>query len=183
MPSALAHNNVPAHRFLTTFKSAFTTRSDGSTWPNWERTWIHADQYFRALLRPGRRKSITGLASRVGAQQERLERFVRESAWESSAVHDQLRATAPDSIQGPDAVIIHKRLHLLDELLFAPPLCYLDVSPAGQRLAHHEEVVCSTPFVGVNRATAPFPGWVFIKMCVRKFEPPYYYVLETPIGI
>lgn len=102
----LAHNNVSARRFLTTFKSALTTRLDGSTWPNWERTWIHADQYFRALLRPGRRKFITGLASRVGARQERLERFVRESAWESSTVHDQLRTTVPGSIQGPDAAII-----------------------------------------------------------------------------
>jgi len=106
MPSVLAHNNVPARRFLTTFKSAFTTRSDGSTWPNWERTWIHADQYFRALLRPGKRKSITGLASRVGADQERLERFVRESAWEPAAVQDQLRATVPDAVNGPDAAII-----------------------------------------------------------------------------
>jgi hypothetical protein len=46
-------------------------------------------------------------------------------------------------------VIIHERLHLLDELLFASPLCYLDVSPAGQRLAHHKEIARAIPFVGV----------------------------------
>ncbi len=106
MSSILAHNNVAARQFLTPFKSAFTTRLDGSTRPNWERTWIHAYQYFRALLRPGKRKSITGLASRVGADQERLERFVRESAWEPAAVQDQLRATVPDGIDGPDAGIV-----------------------------------------------------------------------------
>ncbi|MHC3437440.1 transposase [Natrialbaceae archaeon A-gly3] len=88
-------------------------RSDRFTWPNWERTWVHANQYFRALLRPGRRKSIIGLASRVGAQQERLERFIRESAWESSAVHDQLRTSVPDSIQGPDVAIIVDGMSLL----------------------------------------------------------------------
>ena len=106
MPSVVPHNNVAVRQFLTPFKSAFTIRLDGSTWPNWERTWIHADQYFRALLRPGKRKSITGLASRVGADQERLERFVRESAWEPAGVHDQLQATVPDAMNGPDAAII-----------------------------------------------------------------------------
>ena len=73
---------------------------------NGAQTWKHADQYFRALLRPGRRKSITGLAKRVNADHARLERFVREGAWEYAEVQHHLRATAPDVVQGPDAAVI-----------------------------------------------------------------------------
>lgn len=106
MRNVLAHNQVSARRFIERFKTAFTTRSDGSTWPKWNRTWKHADQYFRALIRPGRRKSITGLAKRMNADQERLERFVRESPWEHTEVKRHLRATAPDIVQGSDAAVI-----------------------------------------------------------------------------
>ena len=67
----------------------------------------------------------------------------------------------------PDAVrirvvIIHERLHLSDELLLTPSLGYLDVSPANQRLAHHEEVARAVAFVGVaipsDRSRTPRSG-------------------------
>lgn len=97
---------MAGHRFLGRFKSAFTKRPDGSSWPKWERTWMHAGQYFRALLRPGRRKSITGLSCRVNADSERLERFVRESPWEHDEVENHLRAAVPEGVEGPEAAII-----------------------------------------------------------------------------
>lgn len=76
MQNVLARKRAPTRRFIHQFQTTFRTRSDGSTWPKWERTLTHAEQYFRALLRPGRRKSIAGLATRVDAEQERLERLV-----------------------------------------------------------------------------------------------------------
>jgi len=97
MHSQLAHNQVAARQFIDQFEAAFTTRPDGSTWPKWERTWRHADQYFRALLRPGSGKSIAGLATRTNAGQERLERFVRESPWEHTEVERHLHASVPDA--------------------------------------------------------------------------------------
>lgn len=95
-----------ARQFIEQFEAAFTTRPDGSTWPKWERTWRHADQYFRALIRPGSGKSIAGLATRMNANQERLERFVRESPWKHTEVERHLRASVPDAGQGPDAALI-----------------------------------------------------------------------------
>lgn len=81
MRSIRAHNQLAARRFIQQFKAAFTTRSDGSTWPKFDRTWRHADQ-------------------------ERLERFVRESPWEHEQVEEHLRTTAPEKVQGPDAALI-----------------------------------------------------------------------------
>lgn len=100
------HNPLAGRRFLERFKDAFTTRSNGSTWPKWERTWKHAGQYFRALLRPGRRKSITGLSCRVNADSERLERFVRESPWEHDQVENHLRASVPEGVDGLEAALV-----------------------------------------------------------------------------
>jgi hypothetical protein len=101
MLSLLAHNQLEAHRFLQGYESAFTSRSDGSTWPKWERTWSHARRYFRGLLHPGSRKSITGLAKRMNSDQEQLKRFVRESPWEHQRVQSHLRDNAPAAVQGP----------------------------------------------------------------------------------
>jgi len=106
MRSTLAHNQLAAKQFIERFETAFTTRSDGSTWPKFQRTWKHANQYFRALVRPGSGKSIAELATRVGADQERLERFVRESPWQPENVERHLQAAAPDRCQGPDAAVI-----------------------------------------------------------------------------
>lgn len=67
---------------------------------------MHADQYFRGLLRPGRHKTITGLATRMNAHQERLERFVRESPWVYAAVETHLRQAASEAFQGDAAALI-----------------------------------------------------------------------------
>ena len=107
MASVVArYNPLAGRRFLARFKDAFTRRPNGTSWPKRERTWKHAGQYFRALLRPGRRKSITGLACRVNAESERLERFVRESPWEHDEVEDHLRTAVPEGVEGPEAAII-----------------------------------------------------------------------------
>ena len=107
MASGVArYNPLAGQRFLDRFKDAFTKRPNGTSWPKWEQTWKHAGQYFRALLRPGRRKSITGLACRVNADSERLERFVRESPWEHEEVEDHLRTAVPEGVAGPEAALI-----------------------------------------------------------------------------
>jgi SRSO17 transposase len=106
MHEHLIHNQVNARRFLQDYQSAFTTRVDGSSWPKWERTWTNATQYFRGLLRPGRRKSITGLAKRMDTDQEQLERFVRESPWEHENVETHLREQAPAAVQASTAALI-----------------------------------------------------------------------------
>lgn len=106
MHEELAHNQLAQHRFLQNYQTTLTTRPDGRSWPNRERTWVHASQYVRGLIRPGKRKTITGIASRMSADQERLERFVRESPWEHDAVQRHLQQTVPDGFQGPDAVLI-----------------------------------------------------------------------------
>lgn len=102
----LAHNQTAARSFLRRVENAFTTRPDGTTWPKVDRTWRHADQYFRGLLRPGKRKSITGLAKRMDAKQERLERFVKESPWEADAVQEFLRNNVPEEVEDPTAAVV-----------------------------------------------------------------------------
>ena len=42
----------------------------------------------------------------VDIKQEKLERFVRESAWEYENVEDQLRMTAPEAAQGAASALI-----------------------------------------------------------------------------
>jgi len=106
MRSLLTGNQVEAQRFFRQFESSFTTRQDGSTWPKWQRTSQHASEYFRGLLRPERRKSITGLAKRMNTDQEQLERFVRESPYEYQQVPAHLRKQAPAAVQGSTAALI-----------------------------------------------------------------------------
>jgi len=92
-------------QFLTNYRSAFTTRPDGSSWPKFERTWHNAARYFRGLLRPGS-NTVTDIAEKMYADQERLERFVRESPWGHENVEDELRERVPEAIQGHDAALI-----------------------------------------------------------------------------
>jgi SRSO17 transposase len=42
----------------------------------------------------------------VDLKQEKLERFVRESAWEYENVEEQLRQTVPEAVQGAASVLI-----------------------------------------------------------------------------
>ena len=102
----LAHNYGDSAGFLREYKVCLATRADGSSWPNWETTWLRGTQYFRGLVRPGSNKSIAGIASMVDIKQEKLERFVRESAWEYENVEDQLRMTAPEAAQGAASALI-----------------------------------------------------------------------------
>ena len=106
MKAELAHSQVEAKRFLSQFQTAFTTRWDGSTWPNWERTWKNADRYVRGLFRPGTDNTVTDIAKKTHMDQERLERFVRESPWEHGAVEARLQEIVPEAVQGDDAAII-----------------------------------------------------------------------------
>jgi SRSO17 transposase len=106
MRAELAHNQVEAKRFLTRFRAAFTTRSDGSSWPKYERTWRNADRYIRGLFRPGTDNTVTDIANRTYMDQERLERFVRESPWEYASVEAHLQEAVPEAIQGDDVAII-----------------------------------------------------------------------------
>jgi SRSO17 transposase len=101
-----AHNQVESLQFLTDYQSSFATRSDGSSWPNWQKTWLHATRYFRGLIRPGTNKSVAGIASMVDIKQEKLERFVRESVWEYENVEENLRTTAPEAAQGAASALI-----------------------------------------------------------------------------
>jgi SRSO17 transposase len=101
-----AHNQTESLQFLTDYQSVFTTRSDGSSWPNWQTTWLHAKQYFRGLVRTGSNKSVAGIASMVNIKQEKLERFVRESAWEYENVEEDLRTNAPEAAQGAASALI-----------------------------------------------------------------------------
>ena len=100
------HSLVDGSQFLMDYKQAFITRSDGSTWPKWQRTWIHAMRYFRGLLRPGSRKSLTSLAARVDDSQEQLERFIRDSPWEPDQVTSYLRDRTPAAVQDGTAALV-----------------------------------------------------------------------------
>lgn len=102
----LAHNHGDLAGFLRKYQECFATRADGSSWPNWETTWLRGTQYFRGLIRPGSNKSIAGIASMVDIKQEKLERFVRESAWEYENVEEHLRRTAPEAAQGAASALI-----------------------------------------------------------------------------
>jgi len=99
-------NQIEVRQFLSKYQSAFTRRADGSRWPKWKRTWRHATEYFQGLLRPGKSKSVADIADQTGADQEQLERFVRESPWEHQNVESHLREEVPDEVQGPDAALI-----------------------------------------------------------------------------
>jgi SRSO17 transposase len=103
---SLAHPLVEGSQFFKDYQAAFTGRSDGSTWPNWERTWLHASRYFRGLLRPGSRKSITNIAAKTDDQQEQLERFIRDSPWEDDEVISHLRSRTPAAVQTGTAALI-----------------------------------------------------------------------------
>jgi len=77
--SETSRSQAEGLQFLTNYRSAFTTRPDGSSWPKFERTWHNAARYFRGLLRPGNPNTVTDIAKKMNTDQERLERFVRES--------------------------------------------------------------------------------------------------------
>ncbi|SIS16161.1 IS701 family transposase [Natronorubrum thiooxidans] len=106
MTNNVTRSQAEGLQFLSGYRSAFTTRVDGSTWPKNERTWLNAGRYFRGLLRPGNPNTITDIAKKMHTDQERLERFVRESPWEHERVEAELRERVPEAIQGHEAALI-----------------------------------------------------------------------------
>lgn len=106
MTNKATRSQAEGLQFLSGYRSAFTTRADGSTWPKNERTWLNAGRYFRGLLRPGSPNTITDIAKKMHTDQERLERFVRESPWEHEHVEAELRERVPEAIQGQEAALI-----------------------------------------------------------------------------
>ena len=106
MTNNVTRSQAEGLQFLSDYRSAFTTRADGSTWPKNERTWLNAGRYFRGLLRPGSTNTITDIAETMHTDQERLERFVRESPWEHESVTAELRERVPEAIQGQEAALI-----------------------------------------------------------------------------
>ena len=93
-------------QFLSDYQTAFTTRADGSSWSKHERTWLNVGRYFRGLLRPGSSNTVTDIAEKMHIDQERLERFVRESPWAHENVESELRERVPEAIQSPEAALI-----------------------------------------------------------------------------
>ncbi len=94
------------YRFLAPLKGLFTTRKEGSRWPRWRETWRAAHAYLDGLLAPGRRKNMEAIARRVGMDEDRVERFVRESPWEYEALQDYLVAHVPEGIRSPGAALV-----------------------------------------------------------------------------
>ena len=104
--SETSRSQAEGLQFLTNYRSAFTTRPDGSSWPKFEQTWYNAARYFRGLLRPGSPNTVTDIAEKMNTDQERLERFVRESPWGHQNVESELRERVPEAIQGHNAALI-----------------------------------------------------------------------------
>jgi SRSO17 transposase len=57
-------------------------------------------------VRPGSPNTVTEIAEKMHADQERLERFVRESPWAHENVESELRERVPEAIQGQEAALI-----------------------------------------------------------------------------
>jgi hypothetical protein len=79
MTAKVTRSQAKGLQFLGGYRSAFTTQTDGSSWPKNDRTWLNAGRYFRGLLRPGSPNTVTDIGEKMHIDQERLERFVRES--------------------------------------------------------------------------------------------------------
>lgn len=105
MTNNMTRSQAEGLQGLSGYRSAFTTRADGSIWPKNEQTWLNAGRYFRSLLRPGS-PTTTDIAEKMHTDQERLERFVRESPWVHKHVEAELRERIPEAIQGQEAVLI-----------------------------------------------------------------------------
>jgi SRSO17 transposase len=93
-------------RFLAPLRSAFTTRSDGSTWSRAANTWNVAPAYVEGLIRPGTHKTLRGIGKRLAINEHRVRRFISESPWEHDAVQDHLNRQIPETIASPQAMLI-----------------------------------------------------------------------------
>lgn len=102
----LSRTNVERQLFLQQYQEELTHRPDGSGWSRSADTYRVASHYLEAVLTPGPRKSMRNIAKRVDIDQDRVERFIRESPWEPDAVQDHVRRAIPKSIRDPNAVIV-----------------------------------------------------------------------------
>lgn len=91
---------------MSSYKELFTQDGAGRSWPRWKNTWKSANAYFEGMLRPGRRKNMQCISARMMIDDDRVERFVRESPWEYEDVQKHLIAHIPDSIRSPRAALI-----------------------------------------------------------------------------
>jgi SRSO17 transposase len=95
-----------AHRFLYDYRDLFTRDGAGKSWPRWKDTWKAANAYFEGTLRPGRRKNMQCISHRMMLDEDRIERFVRESPWEYEDVQEHLITHIPDAIKSQEAALI-----------------------------------------------------------------------------
>ena len=61
---------------------------------------------FGGLLRLGSSNTVTDIDEKIHIDQERLERFIRESPWEHENVESELRERVSGAIQGREAALI-----------------------------------------------------------------------------
>lgn len=92
--------------FIGPFRRVFTTRADGSSWPRAANTWRAARCYLDGLLRPGKNKTMRGLAKRMSIDEDRLRRFIADSPWEHEALQTRLNREIPAGLRSPEAMLI-----------------------------------------------------------------------------
>lgn len=102
----LSRANVDRQLFIRQCEAELTHRKDGSGWSRSSDTYRVASHYLEALLTPGPRKSMRNIAKRVNIDNDRVERFIRESPWEPEAVQDHVRRAIPKTLRDPKAVIV-----------------------------------------------------------------------------
>jgi len=104
--NGLAHKRLAIRRFFGKGKDMFIKRADGSSWPRWQNTLRSGRAYYEGLLRPGRRKNMESISTRMNIDNDRVERFIRESPWEYESLQEHFVANIPDSIRNPKAAIV-----------------------------------------------------------------------------
>lgn len=95
--NALAYNQADAIQLLQPFKSVFVTTLSGLSYPKADRTWRHAINYVRSLIRLGD-KMVTDINKYVNTNHKSLERFIRESLWEHEQIHEHLHEQVPEKL-------------------------------------------------------------------------------------
>lgn len=102
----LGHHQRELRTFLRTYKRVFTRRRDGTTWSKWRNTWRTANRYVQGLLVPGNSKNMRRIATHVGLDEDRIERFIRERPWDYETLQHDLVHNIPKAIQSPRAAIV-----------------------------------------------------------------------------
>jgi hypothetical protein len=61
MTTDVTRSQAEGLQFLSDYRSAFTTRTDGSSWPKKERTLLNAGRYFRSATGPESSNTVNRL--------------------------------------------------------------------------------------------------------------------------